>query len=124
MGSESLKIGRVSRKIEKAVGHEFGDDVGVYLSNEELDAFARKWPKTYLGRIEEMGRIIAKPDYAAYCVKKRVLFLIKEYLKEGAFRKVAMEIGDEGKLSMRLIYNLSDLKAKEIASETPISKVD
>jgi hypothetical protein len=45
-------------------------------------------------------------------------------MKDGSFRKVAMEIGDEGKLSMRLIYNLSDLKAKEIASETPISKID
>ena len=123
METESLKIGRVSRKVEKAVGHEFGTDVSVYIPGEELDELARKWPDNYLGRVEEMGRIIAAPDYASYSAKRKTLFLIKEYLRNGEFRKVALEIMDEGKLSLHLIYALSGLKTKEIDSDSKISKV-
>ena len=124
MDDTSLKIGRVSRKIEKAVNHEFGEDVGVYLDNKTLDELANKWPDAYLGRIQEMGRIIASPDYASYCTARKVLFLIKEYLHDGQFRKVVMEIVDEGHLSMKLVYNLTDTKAKEIDHDGSIKKID
>lgn len=124
MEETSLKIGRVNRKIEKAVGHEFGKDVAVYLSNGALDELASKWPDVYLGRIEEMGRIISSPDYASYCAKRKTLFLIKEYLRNGEFRKVVMEIEDEGRLAMKMVYNLTESKAKEIAAENPIERVD
>jgi len=124
MEEVALKIGRINRKIEKAIAHEFGPDVAVYLSNATLDEMAAKWPTTYLGRVEEMGRIIATPDYASYCAGSKRLYLIKEYLRAGRFCQVVMKIEEAEKLSLRNLSNLTESVCQKIDQESPIKRVN
>lgn len=120
----NLKIGRINRRIEKTIGHDFGPDVAVYLSNASLDELAAKWPSTYLGRIEEMGRILISPDYASYSAERKTLFLIKEYLRNGHFCKVVMEIEEQDTLSMKHLSNLTEDVRLKIDRESLIKRVD
>ena len=120
----TLKIGRINRRIEKALGHEFGSDVSVYLTNATLDEMAAKWPTTYLSRVEEMGKIVASPDYASYSPTGKRLYLIKEYLRAGHFCQVVMEIEEEKKLFLRNLTNLTEATCQRINQESPIQRVN
>ena len=124
MEEVTLKIGRINRRIEKAIGHEFDTDVAVYLSNATLDEMADKWPTTYLGRVEEMGRIVASPDYASYSSEGKRLYLIKEYLRAGRFCQVVMEIEEKGPLFLRSLSNLTEAACQKIDQESPIKRVN
>ena len=120
----TLKIGRINRRIEKALGHEFGSDVSVYLTNVTLDEMAAKWPTTYLSRVEEMGKIVASPDYVSYSPTGKRLYLIKEYLRAGRFCQVVMEIEEEKKLFLRNLTNLTEATCQRINQESPIQRVN
>ena len=124
MDKEPVKLGRINRAVEKAIGKDLGGDVWIYMTAKDVDEMAAKWPSIYLSRLSEASRIIKRPDYASYCASKKTLFLIKEYLKEGEFTKVALEIENEGQWHLKLIYALSALKAKELNAEGPIERVE
>jgi hypothetical protein len=124
MDNEPVKLGRINRAVEKAIGVDLGEDVWIYMKAADVDEMAEKWPSAYLARLSEASRIIKKPDYAAYQQEKKTLFLIKEYLKEGEFTKVALEIEHEGQWHLKLIYALNALKAKEINTTSPLKRVE
>lgn len=123
MEEVALKIGRINRKIEKALEYEFSSDVSVYLSNVTLDEMAAKWPTTYLGRVEEMGKIVASPDYASYSSIRKRLYLIKEYLRAGRFCQVVMEIEEEKKFFVRSLSTLTEVACQKIDQESPIKRI-
>jgi hypothetical protein len=123
MDNEPVRLGRLNRAIEKAVESDLGPDVAVYVQNAELDSFASKWPEAYLTKLNEAGKILKDPDYAAYSPKKKTLFLIKEYLKDGEFRKVVLELEKENAWDLKLIYALTSEKAQEINSDSPLRRV-
>jgi hypothetical protein len=124
MEEEPLKLGRLSAHLEKTVGHDFGTNIFVFVSAEKLDEMAQKWPDSYLGKVEEISRIIRHPDYVAYAEKEATLFLIKEYIKDGLFRKVVVDI----KAGNRLLYGdtkiLTDALSTEISSKSLIKKIN
>jgi hypothetical protein len=124
MEHESVKLGRINRAIEKALGVDLGENVWIYMDQADLDKMASKWPSVYLARLEEASKIIKTPDYASYAPKKKTLFLIKEYLREGEFTKVALEIEQDKEWHLKLIYVLSALKAHEIDQEGGIKRID
>jgi hypothetical protein len=124
MDNENVKLGRINRAVEKALEQDFGDDVWIYMAAKDVDAMAAKWPSVYLSRLSEAARIIKHPDYASYAPKKKTLYLIKEYFKEGEFSKVALEITNEAGWYLKIIYALNPLKIKEIDEEAPIKRVE
>jgi hypothetical protein len=124
MEHESVKLGRINRAIEKALGVDLGENVWIYMEQDDLDQMASKWPSVYLSRLEEASKIIKTPDYASYAPKKKTLFLIKEYLREGEFTKVALEIEQDREWHLKLIYVLSALKTREIDEEGGIKRID
>jgi hypothetical protein len=85
---------------------------------------AAKWPSVYLARLEEASKIIKTPDYASYVPEKKTLFLIKEYLRDGEFTKVALEIEKDKDWHLKLIYVLNALKAHEIDQAGGIKRIE
>jgi hypothetical protein len=124
MDNEPVKLGRINHAIEKAVAEDLGPDVAVYVQIAELDCFAAQWPQAYLTRLNEAGKILKDPDYAAYSPKKKTLFLIKEYLKDGEFRKVVLELARENAWDLKLIYALTSEKAHEINADCSLHRVN
>lgn len=124
MEQENLKLGRINRAIEKALEVNFETDVWIYVEGPDLDRMAAKWPSLYLTRLEEASKIIRNPDYASYHPENKILFLIKEYLREGKFIKVFLEIEKTEEWHLKSISVLSDLKAHEIDQGSGIRRIE
>jgi hypothetical protein len=123
MENESVKLGRINRYVEKAIEENFEGDVTIYMEEKDVDELARRAPDDYLRRLSEASRIIKNPDYVSYSKPRRTLFLIREYLNDGEFKKVVLEIVDEGKWKFHLMYALSALQAKELDASFGIKRI-
>lgn len=124
MNEQPVRLGRISRGIEKAVGKDFGDDIWVYVRNEELDRLARNWPTSYLARLEESGRIIKNPDYVAYDDQGKILYFIKEYFHEGIFKKVVLSLENDLQWHFLDLVVLDEAILSKILCESPLKRVN
>jgi hypothetical protein len=115
MEQEPVRLGRLSKALEKALGVDFGEDVFVYVSEEELRCLAKRWAESYLLKLEEAAKIIRCPLYAAYDGKNQRLYLLKEYVTSEGFKKAALEIVREGQWHLKRIFGLTPEKEKELA---------
>ena len=83
--NEPIKIGRVSRAIEKAVDKSFTCSCFVFVKEEHLNALAKAYPTTYLRRIEGIGELIKDASFASFDKDSKTLVVIKDYIKNGVF---------------------------------------
>lgn len=121
MENEPIKIGRVSRSIEKAVEVSFQGSCFVYLGEEKLDALAKSFPSSYLRRVEGMSEIIKKPSFAAYDKNGNTLFIIKEYVKDGVFSLLGMSLSQsENGWEAGDLFKVNEEKALEIDKKAKI----
>ena len=123
MEQEPVRLGRLSKALEKALGVDFGEDVFVYVSEEALRLFASRWADSYLRKLEEASNILRYPLYAAYDEKRQRLYLLKEYVTAEGFKKAALEIAREGQWQLKDIFGLSPEKGKELGALFPIVPV-
>lgn len=114
MEEESIRLGNIPKKVIQMF-HLKGN-INVVVWNKTLDEFARRYPKDYLVKIAECKRILGNPLYATYDSKKEILYLVKEYILGGIFKKVALAIDIKEE---RLIdfFLLTPSKIKEIFHE-------
>ena len=45
MENESVKLGRINRAVEKALGVDLGENVWIYMDEGDLDKMAATWPR-------------------------------------------------------------------------------
>jgi len=102
---KSVRLGKVSKSVEKALGIPFTTGNSVYLLNEDADALAKKRPKHYLREIEEMSEILKNPDWVTF-VKEEGIFYVKEYIKDGRFRHVLLHLKQKGRPKKWSYYEL------------------
>lgn len=114
MKEEPLRLARLAKAIEKALGVSLGDDVFVYLTDEDLREWVRKSPDRYLRRLEVLASYLRAPDYLAYVVTEKRLFLIKEILTEEGFEKITFEIVFEGRWHLKKVFGLTAERFQEI----------
>ncbi len=88
----SLKLGRVSKNVERALSTALAGDVFVYIKEENLNAFAVKYPSDYLRRMAVIKDIITHPHYAAYIKEEEKIYLFRTYYKNGVFKTFALTI--------------------------------
>lgn len=89
---EPIKIGRIARPSERALGISLTGEVSIYMAPEDLDAIARKRPNDYLAFLEEISKIIHDPDYVAFEAEQEKLVYAKDFFKDDAFRMVFLSI--------------------------------
>ena len=92
IGEGPLKLGRISRKVEKALGLSLVCDVNIYLPQPQLDQLAASRPHDYLKRLDEISGICRDPDYVRYDESNDTFIYLKEYIKDGVFLKVAVDL--------------------------------
>lgn len=88
--ASSLKLGRVSKNVERALSTTLTGDVFVYIKEENLNAFAVKYPNDYLRRMALVKDIITHPHYAAYIKEEEKIYLFRTYYKDGVFKTFAL----------------------------------
>ena len=94
---EPIRIGRIARATERALGLSLTGEVGIFMNAKDLDALASKRPNDYLKVLEEIGQIIHDPDFVSFDDKKESIRYVKFYFKEGAFSAVAVGIKKSGR---------------------------
>ena len=124
MDKESIKLGKITPKVQKALGMEFGKGSEVYAGEAELSSLAKDHPDSYLKRVEESSKIIAHPDYALYDGEGKVLFLMRDYYHSGAFKKVVVQLKKEEAFHLSKIDVLSANLLKEIVSKGTPKRVN
>ena len=82
MDQEPLRLGKLKKSLVEALHLGEGDNY-VYFLSDELDAFARKYPETYLSKIEKIRELLLHPHYGAY--KEKTLSLYRLYEEKGKF---------------------------------------
>lgn len=114
MEEESIRLGNIPKKVIQMF--RLKGNINVVVWNKALDEFARRYPKDYLVKIAECKRILGNPLYATYDSKIEILYLVKEYILGGIFKKVALAIDIKEE---RLIdfFLLTPNKIKEIFHE-------
>lgn len=90
MEEEYIRLGNIPKKVVRMF--HLKENINVVVWNKTLDEFARRYPKDYLVKIAECKRILGNPLYATYDSKKEALYLVKEYILGGIFKKVALAI--------------------------------
>ncbi len=73
MEMENLKIGRISRKIQRAIGKEYESYPSVYLPEKALRGLTDKYPDRYLKAIEMVKETVKEPDFAGLTGEEIVL---------------------------------------------------
>ncbi|HBN00574.1 MAG TPA: hypothetical protein DD384_05085 [Firmicutes bacterium] len=114
MEEKSIRLGSIPKKVTQLFHLKGNVDIVVW--NKTLDGFARRYPKDYLVKIAECKRILANPLYASYDQKQGILYIVKEYIIGGTFKKVALAINLK-EANLIDFFLLTPAKIKEIFHE-------
>ena len=92
----SIKVGRVARSTERALGISLTGEVAIYVEEEALNRIADRRPKTYLSFVEEIGNILRNPDFVSFDPSREEFTYLKYYFQQKAFTQVYVTVGRKG----------------------------
>ncbi len=91
--NEPIKVGRIARSTERALGLSLTGEVSIYIAETELDAIARKMPTGYLRFLQEVTSILKNPDFVCFDQKKEEFAYMRFYFKGGSFSSLYLYVG-------------------------------
>ena len=80
---EPIKIGRIARPTERALGLSLTGEVAIYMDEELVNSLAQRRPADYLSVLEEISSLIHDPDFVSFDEEKEMLVYQKNYYKQG-----------------------------------------
>lgn len=92
MKESNLKLGRISRGVERSLGIALTSSVIVTMEEECLNGLAKDHPDAYLRVLSEIGAILRQPDFVGFDEENERFVYIRFYAKKTQFRLVAVEI--------------------------------
>lgn len=90
--TDPIKIGRIARSVERALGLSLSGEVAIYMKGKDIDALAQKRPDSYLRQLEETGSIIKNADFVCFDAEHEEFTFAKSYVKEGQLRLVFVRV--------------------------------
>ena len=94
--NESIRIGRISRAMERALGLSLPSDVNIYMTGKDLDALAKKRPDSYLKAVSEIAFICKQPDFVSFDEAKQRFYFLRLYFKNEVFSAVWITVSLQG----------------------------
>ena len=91
--NEPIKVGRIARSTERALGLSLTGEVSIYISASELDAIARRMPNGYLRFLQEVTSILKNPDFVSFDGQKEEFAYMRFYFKNGSFSALYLYVG-------------------------------
>jgi len=119
MNKDPVKIGRVSARIEKALGFNFGENIFCYITEDKLRELSARWPDKYLKKVEEATNIMKEPLYVGIDTTNKKLYFVKEYLvKNQFFKKACLVLDFSRQLSLNDIIPFDEQKMASLCKTT------
>ena len=97
INNQSIKIGKISKKMEEAFNLAFASDINVYIRPAFLDALAARRPESYLKTIEEMKSIIKNPDIIYYSKDDTCFGFFRLYPSSSGFQVILIKVSPQGR---------------------------
>ena len=91
--NEPIKIGRIARSTERALGLSLTGEVAIYIGEKELDDLAVKMPGSYLKFLHEVTEVLKNPDFVSFDTEKEAFTYEKFYFKDGLFSALFLVVG-------------------------------
>ena len=91
--NENIKVGRIARSTERALGLALTGEVSIYMAEPDLNDLAKRMPHGYLRFLREVTEILKNPDFVSFNETKEEFIYQKQYFKAGAFQSVFLHVG-------------------------------
>lgn len=115
--SAFIKLGRIGKAVEAKMGVSLANDVSIYLHEALANSFARDYPESYLSLIEEISRILHKPDAVGYDSKSDEIHYLSLFSQCGELfllEVIVAHTGNPQKWFVRRVVAHRDLRDKEL----------
>lgn len=104
----TVKLGKVSKDLQRKLNVDFSSDDKVYILEKELDVIASSDPDGYLAKIHEASFIIREPDIVFFDAEKNLMHFVKLYFINEMFRIVGVSCHKDGQFYFDKMYVLND----------------
>ena len=91
--NENIKVGRIARSTERALGLSLTGEVSIYIVQKDLDDLAERMPHGYLRFLREVAEILKNPDFVSFDEAREEFIYQKQYFKAGSFQAVFLFVG-------------------------------
>lgn len=78
--TNSIKVGRISSAVERGLRITLASNPSIYLNEDFLNLLARKRPDSYPNDIEEISKLIKKPNFVFYLKENKEVVYAKTYI--------------------------------------------
>ncbi|HBS02444.1 MAG TPA: hypothetical protein DEA63_01045 [Firmicutes bacterium] len=113
-----IRLGKISKRVEKALSLSLTSEVGVYASGDFLDSLAKTYPDHYLKIVDAIGKEILKsPDFVSFEQKKEEFRFLKIYCKNGIFSFWEIRLKHLGKPKKWMLVSFGRYQGKGIDFE-------
>ena len=90
--NQSLKIGKIAPEVESAFDTHFAFNTSIYYPESTLSALAAKHPENYLKIVEEVSRVLNKPDIVCYLRRDTSYIYFRLYVGKEGFRVLGVTV--------------------------------
>ena len=101
-------LGKVTKKVQKALGLELKDYDHVYLLEEDANKIVMSHPRSYLLYVHSAKKLILRPSSVA--IEKEKLFFASLFAFEGKLYPLAVELESNGNYYLKHFYLLDEQK--------------
>ena len=105
-------IGYITPEMAALVGITLNKPEPVFLGQSNIAHMQAKHPADYTKYGVDISKIIAAPDYIGLNAKDDSFELVKEYVMNGEYVKVAVRVSGSGKYFARSLYVLNNSRVK------------
>ena len=105
--NEPIRIGRISRSIEKSLDISLTGSVLIYMDAESLDRLAEKRPTDYLAYIGEIASILKDPDFVGFEPEKERFVFVRSYFRPATWTFVYLTIVKRGRPSQWMFAGIN-----------------
>lgn len=95
--TNSIKVGRISSNVERGLKITLVSNPSVYLNEEFLNLLARKRPNSYPNDIEEISKLIKKPNFVFYLKENKEVVYAKTYILDHIPYFLLLYVNRQGK---------------------------
>ncbi|MDO5330588.1 MAG: hypothetical protein Q4F15_04095 [Bacillota bacterium] len=114
MENEDLRLGRISKKVERGLGISLPFGAGVYLRSWDMDLLVSRYPDRYLLLLEQMRTIMNRPCLSFFDQKAESIYLFKRYGRKQPKTTVGIRIAALGKPKRWWIRGMRSYEIEEM----------
>ncbi|MGM9813774.1 MAG: hypothetical protein ACI32C_02595 [Candidatus Enteromonas sp.] len=126
MEEHSIRIGKISREVEKGLKVSLTSDIHLYVAEATLNRMAACHPDDYLKILEKVKRLIQNADFVRMEKRETYLEYARVYFREAHFYAMVVRFQHEGtpkRWVLRSLMSLENFQEVQEGFATPFRRI-